>query len=269
MLLHDVGGTVTSPEYVISRSAIFQVKASSVTNGGYNNSQYNILLFVTFVKLRQNDDLSYALKFTSKELGIADQNFFSDDGTWHLIYHHQSYRCSFDVTVTMDVVPSACSFASLYEDAELTDFELRGEDGSVHMHRAVLAASSPVLRRMLCGTWRESSEGVVDVPGTSRTTLQYLKDYVYLRTLPETGLKQLLLLASYYMMPLLEQKCVNKLVSTMTAETTCDLLEFAIKHKATRLVLEILECVQSGAPKVTDIRGHCLPDNITNFNLEI
>ncbi|KAL0820655.1 hypothetical protein ABMA28_006488 [Loxostege sticticalis] len=248
----------TSPEYVISGSAIFQVKviAAQVNNGHTN--VYNNLLFVRFVKLRQDDDLTYAIKFTSNELGITNKTFISDDGTWHLIYDNKKQQYSFDVSVSMDIVPSASSFASLHEDLELTDFELRGEDGSVHMHRAVLAASSPVLRRMLGGTWRESTEGHVDVPGTSKMTLQHLKDYVYLHTLPETGLEQLLLLASYYMMPDLEQKCVDKLVNSLTAENACDLLEFAAKHKVTRLLLAILECVQSGAVKVNEMRDHFL-----------
>lgn len=250
--------TKTSPEYVISGSAIFQVKviAAQVNNGHTN--VYNNLLFIRFFKIHQDDDLTYAIKFSSSELGITNKNFISDDGTWHLIYDNKKQQYSFDVTVQMDIVPSASSFASLHEDMELTDFELRGEDGSVHMHRAVLAASSPVLRRMLGGTWRETTEGHVDVPGTSKATLQHLKDYVYLHTLPDSGLEQLLLLSSYYMMPDLEQKAVDKLVNSLTAENACDLLEFAAKHKVTRLLLAILECVQSGAVKVNEMRDHFL-----------
>lgn len=250
--------TKTSPEYIISGSAIFQVKviAAQVNNGHTN--VYNNLLFIRFFKLHQDDDLTYAIKFSSSELGITNKSFISDDGTWHLIHDNRKQQYTFDVMVQMDIVPSASSFASLHEDMELTDFELRGEDGSVHMHRAVLAASSPVLRRMLGGTWRETTEGHVEVPGTSKITLQHLKDYVYLHTLPDAGLEQLLLLASYYMMPDLEQKAVDKLVNSLTAENACDLLEFAAKHKVTRLLLAILECVQSGVVKVGEMRDHFL-----------
>lgn len=260
--------TVVSPEYIINGSAIFQVKAFCVFHRdrsygiGYNNTNnsttYNNMLFVRFVKLREGDDLTYTLKFNSKALGITNKSFFTNDDTWHLIYESKDPEYSFDVTVKIDIVPSIGPFVSLYEDTELSDFELKGEDGSVHTHRAVLAASSPVLSRMLSGTWRESKEGRVDVPGTSKMTLQHLKDYIYLHTLPETGLEQLLLTASYYMMPVLEQKCVDKLVNTMTVKTAFELLEFATKHKVERLVLAILECVQSGAVKVNDMRDHCL-----------
>ncbi|CAH0401161.1 unnamed protein product [Chilo suppressalis] len=250
--------TKTSPDYVISGTAVFQVKviAAQVNNGHTN--VYNNLIFVRFVKLRQDDDLTYTIKFSSNELGIVNKSFISDDGTWHLVHDNKRQQYSFDVTVHMDIVPSASSFAMLHEDTELTDFELRGEDGSIRMHRAVLAAASPVLRRMLGGTWREAAEGHVDVPGTSRATLQNLKDYIYLHILPNVGLEQLLLLASYYMMLDLEQKCVDKLVSMLTAENACDLLEFAAKHKVTRLLLAILECVQSGAVQVNEMRDHFL-----------
>jgi hypothetical protein len=249
--------TKLSPEYIISGAAAFQVKViAAQVNNGHTNI-YNNLIFIRFQKYREADDLTYAIKFISTELEI-NKNFVSDDGTWHLISDNKKQQYTFDVSINMDIVPSASSFATLHEDMELTDFELRGEDGSVHMHRAVLAASSPVLRRMLGGTWREAAEGHVDVPGTSKATLQHLKDYVYLHTLPNIGLEHLLLLASYYMMPDLEQKCVDKLVSNLTAENACDLLEFAAKHKVTRLLLAILECVQSGAVKVDDMREYFL-----------
>ncbi|XP_072942584.1 speckle-type POZ protein-like [Epargyreus clarus] len=250
--------TKTSPEFVISGAAVFQVKViAAQVNNGHTNI-YNNLICVKFFKLRPDDDLTYTIKFTSKELGITNKCFTSDDGTWHLVHENKKQQYTFDVSVHMDIVPSASSFASLHDDNELTDFELRGEDGSVHVHRAVLAASSPVLRRMLGGTWRETTEGSVDVSGTSRLTLQHLKDYVYLHTLPENGLEQVLLLASYYMMPDLEQKCVDQLVSGLTAQNACDLLEFAAKHKVTRLLLAILECIQSGVVNVNDMRGHYL-----------
>lgn len=251
--------TRTSQEYVISGSAVLQVKAiAAQVNNGHTNV-YNNLIFIKFMKYRPADDLTYTIKFSSAELGITNKTFVSDDGTWHLIHENKRQQYSFDIKVTMDVVPRAGSFSSLHEDTELTDFELRGEDGSVHIHRAVLAASSPVLRRMLGGTWRETTEGHVEVPGTSRTTLQHLKDYVYLYKLPDsTGLEQLLLLGSYYMMPDLEQKCVDKLVSSLTAENACELLEFAAKHKVTRLLLAILECIQGGTVKVQEMRDYFL-----------
>ncbi|KAL0870063.1 hypothetical protein ABMA27_006225 [Loxostege sticticalis] len=243
--LFSKGTDAKTPEYIISSSAIFQVK------------QQDGRWYFRFVKLHDDDPLTYAINITIEIFDI-NKKFITNDGTWQEMVSRYIYP--FTVKVILDIFPGECSFAPLHEDAELTDFELRGEDGSVHMHRAVLAASSPVLRRMLSGPWRESSEGVVDVPGTSRTTLQNLKDYVYLRTLPETGLEQLLLIASYYMMPELEQKCVFKILNSFTADNVYNLFEFITKHKVTRLLLLVLECIQTGTVDVKEMRNHLLHD---------
>lgn len=250
--------TKTSPEYVISGSAIFAVKviAAQVNNGHTN--VYNNLILIKFQKQRPDDELTYLLKLSSHEFGITNKTFISDDGTWHLVHDNKKQQYTFDVEILMDVIPSSGSFATLHSDMELTDIELRGEDGSIRIHRAVLATSSPVLRRMLAGSWRETTEGHVDVAGTSKATLQHLKDYIYLHILPDSGLEQLLLLASYYIMPDLEQKCVDKLVDNLTAQNSCELLEFAAKHKIIRLMLAILDNVQRGTVKVRDMRDYFL-----------
>ncbi|KAJ8717071.1 hypothetical protein PYW08_005470 [Mythimna loreyi] len=245
----------TSPEFVISGAAVFQVRlvAAQVNNG--HTITYNNLLFVKFTKRRLTDDLTYMILFNSAELNVS-QTFTSDDGTWHLIHENKKQQFTFDVSVEMHLKEGTSSFAQLHGDTELTDFELRGEDGSVRMHRVVLAAASPVLRRMLGGAWREAAEGHVDVTGTSRATLEHLKNYIYLHTLPQTGLEQLLLLSCYYMMPELERRCVSMLVRDMNATNACDLIEFAAKNNVKRLLLAVLECVQNGAISITEIRDH-------------
>ncbi|CAK1584230.1 unnamed protein product [Parnassius mnemosyne] len=247
----NVGNRIyeVSPEFSISGFTfhIMAINVKDVTN--------NVLILVRFFKNCLEDDLTYSITISSNKLSIAAKRFLSDYN-YHLIKEDNQERV-FDISVVMDTV-HVSSFKALHDDTELTDFELRGEDGSVKVHKAVLAASSDVLRRMLSGYWRETTEGHLDVPGTSTQTLQHLKDYIYLRKLPYTGLEQILLLASYYMIPGLEQKCVNELMNRLTAQDTFDLLEFAVKHKITRLVLAILDCVQSRWVKVTDIRKHFL-----------
>ncbi|XP_022814312.1 uncharacterized protein LOC111348060 isoform X1 [Spodoptera litura] len=250
--------TKTSPEQVIGGVVGFQVKVVTALTDGQscNMTMYNNLVFVQFVKRRQNDELNYVLKLTVPELDIEDKRFTSDDGIWHLINENKRQNYTFNVTVQLEVVPRVNSFASLHDDEELTDFELRGTDGSVHMHRAVLAAASPVLRRMLGGVWRETEEGCAEMPGTTRVTLQDLKNYLYLRTLPDTGVEELLLLSSCYMMPELEKRCVDKLVQNITPEKTLEMIEFAAKNKMTQLMLAVLDCVQSSIVRVADMRNH-------------
>ncbi|XP_045501629.1 uncharacterized protein LOC123698869 isoform X2 [Colias croceus] len=261
--INGSGGTFNfeSPKYIISDLCVFQLKLvcfiEIIINGCLN--QYKNLIFIKFVKRREEDNFKYNIKFTSRALEIINKKFTSDDGNWHLIYYNKKDRSyTIDVSIVMDILPPATATLAyfLHKDRDFIDFELRGEDGSVHMHKAVLAASSPVLHRMLGGTWKESTEGLVDVPGTTKTTLEAFKDYLYLHSLPDTGLEHLLLLASYYMMPDLEELCVHKLVDCLRAENACDLLEFAAKHKMTRLLIAILESVQNGEVSVEDMREH-------------
>lgn len=251
-----------SPEYVINSVALFQVQVIvSQVNNGHTNVYYN-LIFVRFMKIRPIDDLTYTIKLNSNELSLSDKTFSTDEGSFHLISELKKQQYTLDINVQMEIACHFNSFASLHDDEELTDFEMRGEDGSVYVHKVVLAAASPVLRRMLCGKWRETAEGHVDIPGASRETLQNLKNYVYCHILPEKGLEQLLLLASYYMMPALELKCVDKLVKSLTAENAFELLEFAAKNKVTQLLLSILESVQNKSIKVDDMREFIMRDEL-------
>lgn len=253
-----------SPEYIINSVALFQVQVIvSQVNNGHTNVYYN-LIFVRFTKIRPNDDLTYTIKLTSNELSLSNKMFTADEGCYHLICELKKQQYTLDISVQMEIACHVNSFASLHDDDELTDFEMRGEDGSVHVHKVILAAASPVLRRMLCGKWRETTEGHVDIPGASRETLQNLKNYVYCHNLPDKGLKQLLLLASYYMMPALEQKCVDKLVKSLTAENAFELLEFASKNKVTQLLLSILESVQNKTIKVDDVREYVMREELFN-----
>ncbi|XP_022814107.1 uncharacterized protein LOC111347927 isoform X2 [Spodoptera litura] len=248
--------TKTSREYVIGGVVSFQIKVVTAMVSNGHTMVYNNLIFVQFLKRRQNDELTYSIKFAAPELHMRDKQFTSDDGMWHLVHENKRQQYTFEVSVLLEVMPRVNSFAILYDDEELTDFELRGVDGSVRMHRAVMAASSPVLRRMLGGMWREATEGCVDMPGTTRATLQDLKNYVYMRTLPDSGLEELLLLSSYYMMPELEKRCVDKIVQNITAGSAFEVIEFAAKNKMTQLMLAVLDCVQSGSICVTEMRDH-------------
>ncbi|XP_063366762.1 TD and POZ domain-containing protein 1-like [Cydia amplana] len=125
---------------------------------------------------------------------------------------------------------------NFYNDIDFTDFNLSALDGSVAVHRAYLAAHSDVFRAMLRKEWKEATEGCVQIDGVTRQTLQHLKDYMYLRTLPDVGLEPLLLLASYYLMDDLKEQCVSKLALNCTSKEWSSLLEFAAVNKISELI---------------------------------
>ncbi|KAJ8717073.1 hypothetical protein PYW08_005472 [Mythimna loreyi] len=126
----------TSPEYVIGGVGVFQMRVMTIKVSSYYNT-YDKFLFFKFTKRCHSDELNFTKTFTN------------DDDTWHLIHENGKvmFNVTFNVSVEMHLKDRVNSFAVLYEDTELTDFEMRGEDRSVRMHRAVMAAASPVLRR--------------------------------------------------------------------------------------------------------------------------
>ncbi|XP_026319271.1 uncharacterized protein LOC113229806 [Hyposmocoma kahamanoa] len=144
-------------------------------------------------------------------------------------------------------------FASLRSDTSLTDFELRCEQGSVPVHRVVLAISSPVLKTFLEGenNWLENSW--YRFAKTDLSTLQHLKDYIYMGVLPDDGLENLLLLASCYMMDDLKNECISKILANVTPENALEICEFSIVNKMTKLFLGFLKIVQDGTVKVEEI----------------
>lgn len=273
---HNNTPVKNSPVFAIMSGAVaFQARIissqpenqnSTVFGGSNYKSASNFFLVRFFKQYPEDNELTYTIKLACPEFSITDKRLATDDSTWYLIHEvkniSNAMQYSFSIQLIVDVT-NIVNFASLHDDEELLDFELRGEGGVVRFHKAVLAASSPVFRRMLCGTWKEVTEGHVDLSGTSQSTLQNLKNYLYLGTLPATGLEQLLLVALYYMIPQLEQKCVDKLVQELTAQNACYYLEFATGNKVTRLLLAILDAVQNGEVQVKDIRNHTLrPDSI-------
>lgn len=144
-------------------------------------------------------------------------------------------------------------FASLHDDISLTDFELRCESGSIPVHRVVLAIASPVLKTFLesKNNWLENHW--FKFSETDMSTLQHLKDYIYLGVLPEEGLENLLLLASSYMMEDLKDQCISKILAKVTPENAFEISEFAVTNKMTELYVKFLKKVQDGTVKVDGI----------------
>lgn len=125
----------------------------------------------------------------------------------------------------------------LYEDDEFTDFQLHVADGTVAVHKSVLAIHSDVFKTMLRGKeWDETKQSTIDLAGVTLQTVQHLKSYMYLGTLPDEGLEDLLVLAALYMMENLKADCIGKLVKNVTAEKMDCLIEFACQNNMPDLV---------------------------------
>ncbi|KAJ2948680.1 hypothetical protein O0L34_g7937 [Tuta absoluta] len=146
-------------------------------------------------------------------------------------------------------------FSTLRDDSNLTDFELRGDDGSVKVHKTILAGLSPFIKTLLenSGQWDEVTSNSVNVPNATQGTLEHLKDYIYLQKMPDTGIVQLAELASFFLMSDLEQRCAAKLIATLCQDNVIEYLEIAMKYKIRLLLLAILNNVKFDIIKISDL----------------
>ncbi|XP_063366761.1 uncharacterized protein LOC134655243 [Cydia amplana] len=147
--------------------------------------------------------------------------------------------CLLNVIIFASKVDDFCP-AKIYHDADFTDFNLSAAEGSVAVHRVILAAHSDVFRAMLSHEWKETTEGRIEIEGVTLQTLRYLKQYMYLRKLPDDGLKPLLLLASYYLIDDLKADCLSRLVLNYKSGEWSSLLEFAVENKLSELISAIM-----------------------------
>lgn len=201
-------------------------------------------VFFRFSKLKLDTDET--IRVTSEAMSIKNRTF-KNDNAWVLVYHNKG-KNGFEIDIKMQVIkPTLNKFFDLYNDVDMSDFELRVDDGSVRFHRLVLALSSPVLKTMLSGKWKDTTQGHVEVPGVSKNTIQQFKDFIYKSVVPENVSLELLSLASYYMMTELEEICLEKIADSLTSENTWRQLEYCVSHKLTKLlsvILNRLKCKQ-------------------------
>lgn len=211
--------------------------------------------FVKITKKQNCDELtkSKTMLLSSREIiddAQNEHNQLVEDDKWYQIATVKRNNNSGNkliVKIKSITAPLQMSYEAVQEDSQCTDFELRGVDGSLRIHKAVAATCSPYFKSLLTDKWFETDADIVKVPDTSLTTLQYLKDYMYLGKIAESGdLKQLLRLSSMYKMEDLELRCVHLLMNNATTEVACELMHFAVTHNITALLYEIIRNVERG-----------------------
>ncbi|KAJ2948658.1 hypothetical protein O0L34_g7913 [Tuta absoluta] len=259
--------SMISKEYMCG-AVYFQLQAYSArcmeTNQSYPD--YVTIISVRFTKLFKHDNLKYICKFSSVELSDANEKL-TEAHVWHQIFHHKrtnittnSALFSFVVSFQSDIATSVIGpFAAIYDDND-TDFKLCGGDGSVKVHKTILKVSSPVLQGMLDGEWKETSEGKITLADISKVTCEHFKDYIYLDLIPNTDIKQLLVLGSYLMMPDLVQKCLVKLLNKLDADNIVELIEFAINYKVTNLFVTLMNIIRKGLVSIDHLSEENLVD---------
>ncbi|XP_047997140.1 protein roadkill-like [Leguminivora glycinivorella] len=160
---------------------------------------------------------------------------------------------TFNIEINIKVKKCKPVLDLIYLDDDFTDFQLSTAEGSVSVHKAILAAHSDVFRRMLSGEWKETSAGCIEIKGVTLKTLQSLKQYMYLGSLPEDDLRPLLLIATYYFIDDLKAECTLKIAHSITSENLYDLLEFSYVNNLPELTFAILRTVKAQPRDVIEV----------------
>ncbi|KAG7307744.1 hypothetical protein JYU34_006320 [Plutella xylostella] len=238
-----------SPEYIVCSIAILKVKVGITTYSKYGSRESRIhIINVSFGFSKRIKDCLNCMLYL--QINKSSLTIISTECSGGFIQAPESYSLSdlrsgnVNVAGVIDIfmVPNPCSV--LYDDKDLIDFSLKGIDGSVDFHRHIMAISSPVLKAMLAGPWREAKQGVLDLKDVNISTIQHLKDYIYLNKVPETerGLGELIKLAHFLLMTTLVKICVfNILIRCWKLENVVHWIHFAGANNISEMIPWLLD----------------------------
>jgi hypothetical protein len=128
----------------------------------------------------------------------------------------------------------AADWRAYFNNAHLSDIELRVEGRAIPAHRVVLAARCDYFARLLLSGMREAQGGVIEVDGVRYEIFLALLEYLYTDALdfaPECAL-ELLTAADRYGLDRLKRECVNSVEACLRTCTVCHVLTVADQHLA-------------------------------------
>ncbi|XP_064478420.1 speckle-type POZ protein B-like [Ornithodoros turicata] len=117
----------------------------------------------------------------------------------------------------------------LYSTGEFSDFVIGVEDKEFPVHKAVLAARSPVFRAMLGFPAKESQENRVTIEDLKSDVVEQMLMFMYTAAAPDIDrmAEDLLLAANKYQLPRLVTICAEHLRSKLSIENATDMLLLA------------------------------------------
>ncbi|XP_061707614.1 uncharacterized protein LOC133518061 [Cydia pomonella] len=215
--------------------------------GKENSVQISVMIAAMILEPAKHNTV--ILKVTCNELNYSEQITctehwleFISIGEKEVILTKDQFKVSTDLEINLSVIKKEpVTFAKLYDDTILADFQLSTAEGSIAVHKVCLAAHSDVFKTMFNGPWKDTSNGRVGL-AVALSSLQHFKDYIYLGKLPdeEEGLQSLLLLSSLYFMESLKSECISKLMELVKPENLYSLVEFACKNNIPDLTFSML-----------------------------
>lgn len=146
-----------------------------------------------------------------------------------------------------------------------SDVILIVEEKQLHVHRVILAMSSPVFSRMFDGDFKEKNAKEIPLPGKNYNEIKEMLLVIYpssWKPIAESNLKFLLALAQEYQMKNLTQKCEDYLMDALAKEGS-DLMETLLLAQNYALERLLDECiVRTQSLSSNEVKKHPLYDQI-------
>ena len=157
------------------------------------------------------------------------------------------------------------SFKKMSENRELCDVILTVGIKQFHVHKVILAASSPYFQAMFTSALQESAQKEINLKGTNAETVETLINCVYESTLTITveNATSVLALAAQWQMEKVVEVCGNFLLKHLDIENCLEMLFFADVHGC-----DVLKKAATDV-SIIDFSGVCQTEAFVNAPVEI
>lgn len=215
-------------------------------------------LSVAWNEISDIDD-SYIEKMQRSRLTFID---FRNNSTYDLLYDSSSGETLTEFSTRLresKMTPfniSDCLQAAnknLWESGELSDFIIKAEDTEFKVHKFVLAANSPVFRRMLQNKMIETTENEVTIPDFSSSVVEEFLEFLYLAKVPETNenLVKLFSISVKYEVDHISKYCERRIRRHLNELNVADVLELSNLHNVEALKDEAFAKIIAMFPGMT------------------
>ena len=141
----------------------------------------------------------------------------------------------------------------MFNNSDMSDisFTCEGSDKTFYAHKYVLSTSSAVFHAMFYGGFAVE-DSIVPLSDTNEESLEQFLRFLYTEECTLTGdnVLAIMYLAKKYMIPSLNEKCVNFLLENLNPENVLDVLEQATRFDEKELEKRCWKIIVSNAGEV-------------------
>ena len=175
------------------------------------------------------------------------------------ISQHSTHACSCNISCEIDSLGfvSPCTnyqfnynIGKLFETHKFSDFKLNVNNEIFHVHKAILAASSPVFEAMFEHDMMEKTEGIVDIVDVESEVFKEMLRYMYTGKKPnfkKTDVFGLIAAADRYQLDELKIMCAIYLWNNLTTDNVSEILILADVHCSTELKKRAIDFINTHA----------------------